>query len=333
MTRRTDGLLMFSGGLDSIVAGHLLKSQGLSITALHFVLPFYSGLGDSHERIRDFAAVLGIPLIIEEEGGEFMEMVRSPQFGFGKNANPCIDCRIHRLLRARQIMEESGALFIATGEVVGQRPKSQRLETLGLIEKCSGLTGRLLRPLSARLLEPTAAEKSGIIDRSRLLAIDGRGRKEQIEYADRFNLPHPSPAGGCCLTNIHTADRYLAMAQRFPEFTLEDFRLIAWGRHFVIGDRCQLVVARDSEENDVLERIVSGEDLVFDLADVPGPMGIGRGRFSNDDILTAAAFVARYSRARNDAAVNVRVYGGTCESRVVTVSPADPALCEACILR
>jgi tRNA-uridine 2-sulfurtransferase len=120
--KKYDGLLMFSGGLDSTVAAHLLTCQNLSILAVHYVLPFYSGIEDAYPLIRRHAEQLGIPLRIEEEGEEFLAMVRSPRFGFGKNANPCVDCRMHRLKKTTRIMEEVGASFIATGEVIGQRP-------------------------------------------------------------------------------------------------------------------------------------------------------------------------------------------------------------------
>ncbi|MDR2729045.1 MAG: 7-cyano-7-deazaguanine synthase, partial [Chitinispirillales bacterium] len=140
-------IVMFSGGLDSVIAAHLLKEQGLSVTALHFVLPFYCGVGKSFNQVEKYAENLGIPLRIEEEGEEFLEMIRSPKFGFGKNANPCIDCRINRLVRAGKIMEETGAVCLATGEVAGQRPMSQKMSCLYKVEKLSGLKGKLLRPL------------------------------------------------------------------------------------------------------------------------------------------------------------------------------------------
>lgn len=330
MTGAVDGIVMFSGGLDSTVAAHLLKSQGLSLLALHFILPFYAGLGGDHERIRSFAAFAGVPLRIVEEGEAFFAMVRSPRFGFGSRANPCLDCRIHRLLAARRIMREAGAAFIATGEVIGQRPKSQRLQCLKMIEKRTGLAGRLLRPLSARLLEPTIVEQEGLVDRGRLMALSGRGRRRQLAYAKAYGLRHASPAGGCLLTDVGSARRYHALADKYPGHTLEDFKLIAYGRHFALGERCRLVVARNERENDIIDTISSADDLIFDIVDVPGPMGIGRGEFSDSDLATAASVVARYSRARNEERVRVRIYRKTGKERVLTVAPADPVWCESC---
>ncbi|MBN1760175.1 MAG: hypothetical protein JW863_17745 [Chitinispirillaceae bacterium] len=327
---RYDGLLMFSGGLDSTVATHLLKSQGLSLLGIHFVLPFYSGLGGEHLKIYSFADTLDLPLRIIEEGNEFFEMVKSPEFGFGKNANPCLDCRIHRLKVARVIMEETSASFIATGEVVGQRPKSQRLSCLHLIDKRTGLEGRLLRPLSAQLLDPTVPEQKGMVDRSRLQGWTGRSRQPQLAYARTYGLPHTAPAGGCLLTMVTSAQRYLQLVERYDDFTLEDFRLIAYGRHFMLDDRCRLVIARDDPENNAIEKIASADDLLFDCADIPGPMGIGRGVFSDDAVMTAASMVARYCRARSLPEARVKVYRQSGEERIVTVAPADPVFCESC---
>ena len=329
MSDRIDGILMLSGGLDSIVTAHILKSQGLNILALHYILPFYSGLGLAHAGIRSYADELGIPLRIIEEGEDFFVMVQSPRFGFGKNANPCMDCRIHRLAAARLIMEETGASFIATGEVVGQRPKSQRLDCLQQIENRAGLAGRLLRPLSALLLEPTLAEQSGLVDRGRLMGLSGRSRQPQLSYAREHGLRHNSPAGGCLLTAVGSAKRYLSLVKRYPDFSFEDFRLIAFGRHFPLNDRCRLVIARDDGENDIFEKIISREDIIFDLADIPGPMGIGRGDFSEGDVHTAAAMVARYSRARAMTSVRVKVYRLNDPGRIIDVAPADPSYCES----
>jgi hypothetical protein len=330
--RKIDGIVMFSGGLDSSIAVHMLKSQGLSVLALHFVLPFYSGIGRTHDRIRSYAGTLGIPLRIIEEGEEFFAMVQSPAWGFGKNANPCLDCRIHRLKRAKSIMEETGAAFIATGEVIGQRPKSQRRECFRMIEKQTGLDGRLLRPLCARLLPPTIAEEQGLVDREKLFSHSGRGRFMQLAYAQQHGIGHSAPAGGCLLTDVGSSRRYLALAAKYPDIGLEDFKLIAWGRHFAIGERSRIVIARNDRENGIFEHIISTQDLVFDLADAPGPMGIGRGVFTDDDIRRAASFVARYSRSRGDALARVRVYRTGETGTVMEVVPADPADCEGCRL-
>lgn len=291
-------IVMFSGGLDSTIAVHLLKRQGLSVTALHFVLPFESGLGFDHATIKKYAEALSVPLRIEEESEEFLNMVRSPDFGYGKHVNPCVDCRIHRLKKARTIMDETGVSFIATGEVIGQRPKSQRKDSLLLIEKQAGLEGFLLRPLSAQLLESTIPETKGWVDRSKLLAIRGRSRKEQFAYVKNYGLKHAAPAGGCVLTEKEVANRFLELRDYKKEITLNDFKLLAYGRHFRINPEPRLIVGRFKGENDIIEKLFEEGDIKIGLAEITGPIGLGRGVFAEDDIQKAASIVARYSRDR-----------------------------------
>jgi len=256
-------IVMYSGGLDSTIAIHLLKSQGLDVTALHFRMPFNVGVGTLPLEVMGYADALGVPLRVEEEGEDFVDMVRSPQFGYGKNANPCIDCRIHRLKKAAKIMEETGAVCLATGEVAGQRPMSQKIYTMMRIEKHAGLKGKLLRPLSAKLLPPTEAEIAGIIDREKLLDISGRSRAVQLAYSKQYGLQHGSPGGGCLLTNVETAARFNELMAHDPQFTLEEFKLLAYGRHFRRPSGYRVIIARDGDENDRIEKICR-------LAELPG---------------------------------------------------------------
>lgn len=298
---------MFSGGLDSVVAVHLLKEQGLDVTALHFVLPFYSGLGRTDWQVKKYAEKLGVTLRIEEEGEEFLEMIKDPSFGFGKNANPCVDCRIHRLMKAKKIMEEEGAVCLATGEVAGQRPMSQRMDCLHKVERLAGLKGKLLRPLCAKLLPPTDAENAGIIDRSRLLEISGRSRKMQLEYAKAHGLSHATPAGGCLLTNIETGVRFNDLSQYDPQFTLADFKLIAFGRHFRSSSQYRTIVSRSESENEMLEKLYTPEMHMFSLQDIPGPLAIGAGDPTESELLFSASTVVRFSKVRNETNVKVVV--------------------------
>ncbi len=319
---------MFSGGLDSVIAVHLLRQQGFDVTALHFVLPFESGLGLAHTSVRKYAEVLDVPLQIEEEGDEFLGMINDPHFGYGKNANPCVDCRIHRLEKAKKIMDESGASFLATGEVIGQRPMSQRRDSLFIIEKKAGLKGLLLRPLSAQLLEPTIPEMEGLVDRSKLLSIAGRGRKDQLAYAKKYGLEHATPAGGCVLTHKEVSQRYLHLKENYKTMTLNDFKLLAYGRHFKIGPLSRLVVGRDKDENEILEKLVTHDDHVFVMADILGPFCIGRGNFSDNEILKAASLTARYSKDRNKEVANVRISNNDSQ-RILEIKPADDTLCDS----
>jgi tRNA-specific 2-thiouridylase len=300
-------IVMFSGGLDSTIAVHLLKQQGLSVTALHFALPFESGLDFDHSAVKKYADGLSVPLRIEEEGEEFLGMVSNPEFGYGKCANPCIDCRIHRLKKAEVIMDEVGASFIATGEVIGQRPKSQRKDSLLLIERTAGLEGLLLRPLSAQLLEPTIPETKGWVDRSKLLAIKGRSRKEQIAYAKKYELKHGAPAGGCVLTEKEVANRFVELKKHEGKISLSDFKLLAYGRHFRINPEPRLIVGRFKGENDIIEKLFEEGDIKIGLAEITGPIGLGRGVFAEDDIQKAASIVARYSRDRGKDSTLVKI--------------------------
>jgi predicted subunit of tRNA(5-methylaminomethyl-2-thiouridylate) methyltransferase len=322
------GIVMFSGGLDSVIAAHLLKSQGLRIKALHFVLPFYSGLGNSYKEVRRYADALEIPIRIEEEGEEFLEMILDPDFGYGKNANPCMDCRIERLKKARKIMEEEGASFIATGEVVGQRPMSQRLDCLYKIEKRANLQGVLLRPLSAKLLPPTTIEAQGLVDRERLLEISGRSRKVQLEYARAHSLIYDTPAGGCLLTHPDPARRFNELISQSQKISLNDIKLLAWGRHFRLSPLCKVIVSRNESENGILEKIVTAEDYFLDMDEIPGPVAIVRGICTDDEISIAASILVRFSKARNTGMVRVRVFHKE-NTFIKEVESANDQYCQA----
>ncbi|MDG5813840.1 hypothetical protein QA601_02025 [Chitinispirillales bacterium ANBcel5] len=323
-------LVMFSGGLDSVVAAHLLKNQGLEVTALHFLLPFFSGINYPCDQVKEYANTLNIPILIEEEGVEFLNMIKTPAFGFGKNANPCLDCRIHRLKKAAKIMENNGFAFLATGEVIGQRPMSQRIDCLNRAEKISGLKGRLLRPLSAKKLPPTEAELSGIVDREKLLDISGRGRKTQLDYARHHRLKYATPAGGCLLTNQETATRYYELLQHNEDFSLPDFKLLAYGRHFRLSPTFKLVVSRNESENTILDHIRNNNHTFLVMKDVTGPVGLGIGTLNDKLLNQSASILARFSKARDKAEVNVEA---TIEKRstLIRVRPAREE--EICSLR
>ncbi len=322
-------IVMFSGGLDSVIAAHLLISQGLEVEALHFVLPFDAGLGDSYASIRSRAARIGVPLTVIEEGEEYLEVLRNPCFGFGKHINPCIDCRIHRFRRAHAMMGELGANFIATGEVVGQRPMSQRMETMRRIEQRAGLEGLLLRPLSAKLLEPTLAEREGWVDRDRLLDLRGRTRKPQLAYAKEYGLEYGSPGGGCILTDRQTAARYEDLVRYNPDYSLDDLRLMVRGRRFRLSPGLILMVGRNEQENKVLDKLVRPGDWVLEPADMVGPLAVARGEATDEQLARCGSLVARYAKEA--------VRGGGARMRVrrndkewmIEVSPASDEECIA----
>jgi tRNA-specific 2-thiouridylase len=319
-------IVMFSGGLDSTIAVHMMQQQGLDVLALHFILPFYSGFGLAHEGIKKRAELLNVPLRIEEEGEEYLAMFKSRQYGFGKNVNPCLDCRIHRLEKAKRIMEETGASFIATGEVVGQRPMSQRRDCLDIIEKKSGLKGFILRPLCAKILRPTLVEERGWVKRDQMLDFWGRGRKGQMAYAARYGLSYPMPAGGCILTNSRTAERYADLAANSPEFSLNDFKLLAYGRHFRISPSVKFIMARDDAENEMLDKLVRPDDTVVTMKDVPGPLGILRGVYTEEEARLACSIFAKYTRARTEEKAAVELTANDVK-RVIEVVPAGEEEC------
>jgi tRNA-uridine 2-sulfurtransferase len=321
-------IVLFSGGLDSVIAVHLLKEQGIEVIALHFVLPFDHGIKSRRETIMTFAAQLGVRLRIQDDGPDFAEMVKSPAFGFGKHVNPCIDCRIRRLKMAKAVLAEEAACFIATGEVVGQRPMSQKRDNLYRIENCAGLKGTLLRPLSAGLLRPTQAELEGLVDRERLLSIQGRGRKEQLAYAAHFNLPYFPPAGGCILTGECAEARVNDLRLHNAAFTLNDIQLLSIGRHFRISTTFRFIVARDESENNLLEKFIQPDDYRFDLAGFNGPVGIGRGNaVSDESIRLCCSMLARYSKLRNDPLARVSVSHNDLFNEH-SIKPATPADCD-----
>jgi len=245
-------IALLSGGLDSILAVRLVAAQGISVEILHFTSIFDTAKKSGLARARELSAELGLPIKEVDVTNEMMALVRNPRFGHGANLNPCIDCKILMLSRAKKYMEASGARFVVTGEVLGQRPMSQHRQALELIEKESGLKGLILRPLSARLLEPTIPEQNGLVDREKLLAHSGRSRKVQMDLAKEFEMKnYPGSAGGCLLTDPGFANR-LEESIKHGEYSVEDIEFLKIGRHFRLLKKYKLIVGRDQEENEII---------------------------------------------------------------------------------
>ncbi|MDR2489416.1 MAG: tRNA(5-methylaminomethyl-2-thiouridylate) methyltransferase [Desulfovibrio sp.] len=299
---RTRAVALFSGGLDSLLAAKLIQEQGLDVMCLHFISPFFG----KAEKIVHWESVYGLSIQAVDISAAFVDMlVRRPTYGFGSVMNPCVDCKILMLRRAGSIMEETGACCVISGEVLGQRPMSQRRDALNIIRRDAGIRGRLLRPLCAMLLEPTDAELRGHVDRTRLLAISGRGRKQQLALAGRFGLREiPSPAGGCRLTEQENARSYWPVLFHSPSPSADDFRLANTGRQYwhdcdaPRGSALWLSIGRNREENEALTALAGKDDVLFALRDFPGPVALGR-RFghmwSSEAIQAAAALAASYS--------------------------------------
>lgn len=290
-------IVLFSGGLDSTLAARIVQGLGVEPLALNFLTPFcrYDRVRGCTVVARRLAEALGIGLETVYLGEEYLEIVRHPRHGYGKNLNPCIDCKILMLARARGIMEGRGASFVVTGEVLGQRPMSQHRAALTVIERESGLERLLLRPLSAKLLPPTIPEEKGWIRRDALYGIRGRMRREQLALAAEFGITgYASPAGGCLLTDPAYCVRLRDLMDRGP-FTVGDAELLKVGRHFR-KDAAKLAVGRNERENEQILGMAAGEDKILEPKTLPGPAGLCRGAVSADVLDFFCRVIARYTR-------------------------------------
>jgi len=290
---------LFSGGLDSILATKLMLEQSIEVFAVNFLIPFCTRTRKVCElETKHAAKELGVKLKVITLGKEYIELVKNPKHGYGKNMNPCIDCRIFMLKLAKQYMEEMDTSFIFTGEVLGERPMSQKLDTMRIIEKESGLDRRLLRPLSAKLLKPTIPELEGLVDRERLLAIQGRSRKPQIALAQKFDIKdYPGPAGGCRLTDPSFAKR-IKDAFQHAEDSLKDIELLKYGRHFRLPSGTKVVVGRDEKENKVILAMASQSSTLLEVRETPSPVTLLYKDRNEEDIKTAASICLRYSDSK-----------------------------------
>ncbi len=288
----TKAVSLLSGGLDSILATRLTLNQGIEVVAVNFQTPF----SDTAAQARKVADKFGISLKIFNTGEEYFKIVKNPKYGYGRNINPCVDCHIYMFKKAGEYMKESGASFLITGEVLGERPMSQRRDVLEIIDRDSGLKGLILRPLSAKLLEPTAAEKQGLIDRDKLLAIKGRSRKPQLKLAEDLGISeYLTPAGGCLLTDPGFSNRMRDLIRYKPNFTINDINLLRLGRHFRLAPKAKLIVGRNEKENNKLLDLVEDGDVLFNATKAKGPIAIARGEFGTDSLHMVSSIVARYS--------------------------------------
>lgn len=324
-------LVLLSGGLDSILTVKVLQEQDVEVEAVNFIIEFAACMrtegGNAAQRA---ASGLKVPLKTFDITDEYLEVLKHPKHGYGANINPCIDCKIFMLRKAREYMERCGASFLATGEVLGERPMSQRRDALNIIEKEAGVRGILLRPLSAKLLTPTAPETEGVVDRERLLDIKGRSRKPQMALAEKFGIrEYPNPAGGCLLTDPGFTKRVKDLI-KYDELNVENLKLAMTGRHFRLSGSTKLVVGRDARENAILDGIAKPNDILFKLADRQGPLSILKGAFDKDLIYMAARIVVHHTKFRDEAAIKVnRWVKGKTDVETMTVAAASPAEVEA----
>ncbi len=309
---------LFSGGLDSALAIKLVQKQGIQIVAVYFHSPFFEP--ESTKRIKHLARILNIKLKVIELGSDYVRLVRHPNHGYGKNINPCVDCHMYMLKSAEKYAKKIGARFISTGEVVGQRPMSQHKHTLLMIGKRTGLSGKILRPLSAKLLPETEAERKGWVDRSKLLEIEGRRRGIQLKLAKKLNISgFQSGGSGCKLTDMGYANKVGDLFKNKKRITIRDVELLNFGRHFRYNKN-KIIVGRNEQDNKMLMRLKLKSDLAFEVEDIAGPTTVLKGKLTKKSIQLAAKLTARYSDAESKTVVVL--YGNQRLNKEIIVNPA-----------
>jgi len=292
----TRAVVLFSGGLDSMLALRILQQQGLEVEALN-IRTIYTGCQATAARV---AVAMGARLTVVGVDDDYLEVIRNPMYGYGKGVNPCIDCRIYMCRMAKRFMEEVGACVVASGEILGQRPMSQKRQHFEVIARRSGLEGLLLRPLSARLLPPTVAEREGVIDRDKLHDFSGRGRRALIKLAERLGISRPpSPSTGCALTEPSFGRRVRDLLRFQPAAGRWDFDLLNHGRHFRFDEQAKIIVGRNSADNAALESFASGEGAPGVVLLLPegfrGPHVLVTGVASDSAMEFAGALMLRFS--------------------------------------
>ncbi|MDH5658041.1 MAG: tRNA (5-methylaminomethyl-2-thiouridylate)-methyltransferase [Nitrosopumilus sp.] len=291
---------LLSGGLDSQLAVRMMQEQGFEVSAVAIKTPFCDfdcGRGCGFE-IRERADDLNVNLKTVYLGDEYIEMLKHPKHGIGAGFNPCVDCRTMMFDAAKKHMEEIGAEFIISGEVLGQRPMSQHLDSLRMIEKDSNLVGKIVRPLSAGLLPETDPEKEGLIKREDLGMIKGRTRRTQLEMAKKYGIENPPNAGGgCLLTEPQFGIKAKDLFEHIKTPTINDIDLLKIGRHFRLDEETKFVVGRDKDENEMIKALALPGDILLEVKDYVGPVSILRGKNAKYHIEFASSVTLRYSDA------------------------------------
>ena len=289
---------LISGGLDSILAAKVIMEQGFDVLGLYFTSAFSKAYGSEKQtHAVHVSEAVGIDLRVMDMGQPYIDLVRNPTHGYGKNSNPCIDCKIFMLKQARTVMQDFDAPFVITGEVLGQRPMSQRRDTLHIIERDADMRGLILRPLSATLLPPTKAEQDGIIQREKLLGISGRSRTVQLKLAERYGIRgFSTPAGGCLLTDKNFSDKLRDLFSEKQEISSSDIRLLTMGRHFRIDSGNKVVLGRNNRENKMLIGLASMGYHLFTPYGFPGPVALLSGNPGKDINHTIGRLIITYSK-------------------------------------
>jgi tRNA U34 2-thiouridine synthase MnmA/TrmU len=290
--KKIKALGLISGGLDSILAAKVIKDLGVTVIGVHFVLPWGCG---NQMKAEELAKRINVPLKTFQLNNKFLKLIKNPQYGVGSGMNPCVDCKVYFLKETAKYMKKINADFIFTGEVLGQRPMSQLTNSLNKVEKESGLKGYLLRPLCAKLLNPTIPEQEGLIDRNKLLAINGRGRKDQIALAKQYNITnYPQPAGGCLLTDPNFSHR-LKDLFKYGYQDLNEIIFLRFGRHFRINKHFKAILGRNEPENALLIKRAYKNDIIMELHNTMGPTLILKGEKPSDKILSLCGGIIQQS--------------------------------------
>ncbi|MEI6154416.1 MAG: hypothetical protein WCQ90_10060 [Deltaproteobacteria bacterium] len=318
MNRKAVSLL--SGGLDSLLATKLIIEQGIEVVALHFTSPFCTCTkGDKGCGLQavNTARELDIEIMVKVKGLDYLEIVKAPKHGYGKNLNPCIDCRIFMLKEVRKLMTEIDAAFVVTGEVLGQRPMSQRRDSIRLIEKESGLEDLIVRPLSAKHFDPTLPEREGILDREKLLDISGRTRRPQYDLAESFHLKEFScPGGGCLLTDPIFARKLRDLFSHSRGFTMKDVTLLKIGRHFRLNEDTKLILGRNEVENRRLEDAHSDGSCLLKPVGFKGPLGLLLGPLNENSIQVSGNLIAYYGKVNS---FPLRIEADNCYEKICII--------------
>ncbi|MEW6602172.1 MAG: hypothetical protein AB1499_14455, partial [Nitrospirota bacterium] len=307
-------IALYSGGLDSTLAILIMKRHGIDVTAVTFMNHFGCDISDKSSCSKDpFAASIkfGFQVKLAHLSDKFLNIVKNPKYGHGKNMNPCIDCRVLMLKEAKEFMRLTGSDFLITGEVVGQRPMSQRKNCFPMIDKAADVKGLVVRPLCGKLLPATIAEEQGLISREMLLDFNGRSRKPQMVLAEELGLTeYPAPAGGCLLTEpIYSYKlRELLKHDSNPEY--KDINFLRLGRHFRFSPECKIIVGRNNTENEAIKSLSDSDDYKLRVPGHGSPLTVILGKASDDAVSLAASMCARYSDAGRQGDVSVLVTRG-----------------------
>jgi len=314
-------LALFSGGLDSILSIKLIQQQGIEVEAVTFVSPFFNSRNSEK-----YAKELNIKLHKIDITDKLITILQKPKYGFGKNLNPCIDCHLLMIREAAKLMKKIGADFLITGEVVGERHKSQNYRALKIIEKESELEGKILRPLSAKKLGETEIEKQGIIDRNKLLGITGKNRKPQIQLAKKIGIDeYPTPAGGCLLTIPRFSDR-LRVSLETGKLQYNELELLKLGRHFLTENNTKIIIGRNESENNKIIDLADNLYYLFEINEETGPVTLLETyEPSEDEVIQAASLTSRYSKLRDNNEVVVKYYRKDSDNKIMnlTVKPKN----------